>query len=64
MFKALVDRRGIRTGSAWSFSSKMGPLVHPPNVDLERGLKELEAGEPGLSCPNNSRIIHAYIRRG
>lgn len=44
--ETLVDAvKSIRVGSAWDMSTKMGPMVRPPDGDLERGLKELERGE-------------------
>ncbi|MGD8301018.1 MAG: bifunctional proline dehydrogenase/L-glutamate gamma-semialdehyde dehydrogenase, partial [Desulfobacterales bacterium] len=42
----LVDAaRSFRTGSAWNFENKMGPLIHPPGGDLKKALTQLEAGE-------------------
>src|SRR5690606_28098163 len=31
--------------------TKMGPMIHPPSGDLERGLKELEEGESWAVLP-------------
>lgn len=46
-FKAqLVDAaNSFRTGSAWRFRNRMGPLVHRPGRDLLRALSTLEPGE-------------------
>ncbi len=46
-FKAqLVDAAAsFKTGSAWRFRHKMGPLVHRPGKDLLRALTTLEPGE-------------------
>jgi len=36
--RQLVDAaRSFATGSAWDFSNKMGPLIHPPRDDLAKG---------------------------
>ncbi len=44
--RALEDAaRSIPVGSAWQPQTLVGPLIAPPGGDLERGLKELEAGE-------------------
>lgn len=44
--KTLVDAvKSIRVGSAWDTSTRMAPMIKPPDGDLERGLKELEKGE-------------------
>jgi RHH-type proline utilization regulon transcriptional repressor/proline dehydrogenase/delta 1-pyrroline-5-carboxylate dehydrogenase len=46
-FKAqLVDAaNSFKTGSAWRFRNRMGPLVHRPGKDLHRALTTLETGE-------------------
>ncbi len=46
-FKAqLVDAaNSFKTGSAWRFRNRMGPLVHRPDKDLLRALTTLEPGE-------------------
>jgi hypothetical protein len=46
-FKAqLVDAASsFRTGSAWRFRNRMGPLVHRPGKELLRALTTLEPGE-------------------
>ena len=42
----LVDAaRSFRTGSAWNFENKMGPLIRPPRSDLKKALTCLEASE-------------------
>lgn len=42
----LIDAaESMKTGSAWSFANKLGPLVKPPSGDLKRGLTSLEEGE-------------------
>ena len=44
--KQLVNAaRSIATGSPWDFTNKMGPLIHPPETDLEKALTTLEPGE-------------------
>jgi RHH-type transcriptional regulator, proline utilization regulon repressor / proline dehydrogenase / delta 1-pyrroline-5-carboxylate dehydrogenase len=35
----------MKVGSAWELETKMGPLIRPPNGDLETALKILEPGE-------------------
>jgi RHH-type proline utilization regulon transcriptional repressor/proline dehydrogenase/delta 1-pyrroline-5-carboxylate dehydrogenase len=42
----------LRVGSAWEPPTKIGPLIHPPSGDLERGLKELEPGESWAVMPH------------
>ena len=44
--RALCDAvESLRVGSAWELTTTVGPLIRPPSGELERGLKELEAGE-------------------
>ncbi len=44
--RALVDAaESLPVGSAWDPRTALGPLIRPPRGPLERGLKELEAGE-------------------
>ncbi len=44
--RQLVDAsRSFSTGTAWEFKNKMGPMIKPPSGELEKALKELEAGE-------------------
>ena len=53
-----VFRRGLceavesmKIGSAWNLDTKMGPLIRPPNGDLETALKVLEPGEEWALMP-------------
>ncbi|MBM9613192.1 proline dehydrogenase family protein [Desulfobulbus rhabdoformis] len=44
--RQLVDAaQSLGVGSAWDFSSKIGPLIRPPDGDLLRALTSLEPGE-------------------
>ena len=44
--KTLVDAiESMKVGSAWEIDTRIGPMIHAPDGDLERGLKELEHGE-------------------
>lgn len=44
--RQLVDAsKSFKTGSAWNFENKMGPLVRPAAGDLKKALTELEPGE-------------------
>ncbi len=44
--KHLIDAaRSFRTGSAWNFENKMGPLIQPPRSDLKKALTRLEPPE-------------------
>ncbi len=47
--------RASKSVSAWSLSTKVGPLIRPPTDALLRGLKELEAGESWAVMP---RMLH------
>jgi RHH-type proline utilization regulon transcriptional repressor/proline dehydrogenase/delta 1-pyrroline-5-carboxylate dehydrogenase len=50
----LVDAaKSFKTGSAWQFRNKMGPLVNKPNEDLRRALTTLEPGETWALKPDN-----------
>lgn len=50
----LIDAvTSMKVGSAWDLSTKMGPLVRPPEGALLRGLKELEHGEFWAVMPTN-----------
>jgi RHH-type proline utilization regulon transcriptional repressor/proline dehydrogenase/delta 1-pyrroline-5-carboxylate dehydrogenase len=50
----LVDAvASLRVGSVWKLSTKMGPLIRPPEGALLRGLKELEHGESWALIPKN-----------
>jgi len=44
--RQLVDAaRSYAVGSAWDFENSMGPLIRPPEGDLETALTQLEPGE-------------------
>ncbi len=50
----LVDAvTSMKVGSAWELTSKMGPLIRPPDGALLRGIKELEHGESWALMPTN-----------
>jgi RHH-type proline utilization regulon transcriptional repressor/proline dehydrogenase/delta 1-pyrroline-5-carboxylate dehydrogenase len=50
----LVDAaRSFRTGSAWNFENKMGPLIRPPSGDLKKALTRLEPAEHWALKPEN-----------
>jgi len=50
----LVDAaKSFKTGPAWQFRNKMGPLVNKPNADLRRALTTLEPGETWALKPEN-----------
>ncbi len=50
----LVDgAQSFKTGPAWQFRNKMGPLVNKPDQDLRRGLTTLEANETWALKPEN-----------
>ncbi len=52
--KQLIDAaRSFRTGSAWDFENKMGPLIRPPRGDLKKALTHLEPGETWALKPEN-----------
>ena len=52
--KHLIDAaRSIRTGSAWDFENKMGPLIRPPQGELAKALTRLEPGETWALKPEN-----------
>ena len=53
--KHLVDAaRSLRTGSAWNFENKMGPLIRPPRSDLKKALTGLETSETWALKPENA----------
>jgi len=54
-FKAqLVDAAAsLPVGSAWNFTSKVGPLIRPPDGDLKRAVTQLEPGETWVLEPKN-----------
>ncbi len=58
----------LRVGSAWNFRTVVGPLIRPPRGALERGLKELEAGESWAVRPrrtlDNPRLWSPGIKWG
>ena len=44
--KQLIDAvQSLSVGSAWDFQNRMGPMIRPPGVDLEKALTQLEPGE-------------------
>lgn len=52
--RQLVDAvRSYTVGSAWDFENRMGPLVHPPEGDLENAMNRLEPGESWALKPKN-----------
>jgi len=52
--RQLVDAaKSFRTNSAWDFSSKMGPLIHPPKDELKDALTRLQPGESWALRPVN-----------
>ncbi len=54
--KQLVDAaRSLATGSPWDFSNRMGPLIRPPEADLEKALNTLEPGESWALKP---QMVH------
>lgn len=44
----------LQVGSAWKLSTKISPLINPPDGDLERAQKELESGESWAVMPRRS----------
>lgn len=59
----------LRVGSAWDLSTKLGPLIRPPSGDLEKSLKELEAGEswavmPRLHVDDNPCLVSPGVKWG
>ncbi len=65
----LVDAAAsFRTGSAWEFENRMGPLIRPPDGDLLRGLTRLEPGESWALEPrgieDNPRLWTPGIKWG
>ena len=43
--------QSLKVGTAWDFSSKITPLIHPPLPDLKKALTTLEQGEKWLLEP-------------
>jgi RHH-type proline utilization regulon transcriptional repressor/proline dehydrogenase/delta 1-pyrroline-5-carboxylate dehydrogenase len=68
--ESLVDAvESMHVGSAWELSTKVGPLIRPPKGDLERALKELEAGEswavrPRLHVDENPHLVSPGVKWG
>jgi len=65
----LIDAaKSMKTGSAWEFANKLGPLVKPPGGDLQRGLTSLEKGEEWALQPeiveNNPALWSPGIKYG
>ncbi len=65
----LIDAaKSMKTGSAWAFANKLGPLVKPPSGDLQRGLTSLEEGEEWALQPeivgNNPALWSPGIKYG
>ncbi len=58
----------FRTGSAWDFSSRMGPLVRPPQGVLQEALLRLDPGEswdpPPRRLGDNPQLWTPGIRWG
>jgi RHH-type proline utilization regulon transcriptional repressor/proline dehydrogenase/delta 1-pyrroline-5-carboxylate dehydrogenase len=52
--RALVDAaKSLSVGSAWEFHHRMGPLIHPPDEALLRGLTRLEPLETWALEPHH-----------
>ncbi|MEC8475293.1 MAG: aldehyde dehydrogenase family protein, partial [Planctomycetota bacterium] len=50
--ETLIDAaKSLKVGSAWDTSTRVGPMIVPPTGDLNRALKELEAGESWALIP-------------
>ena len=50
--QTLIDAvESLDVGSSWDLKNRIGPLVSVPRGDLERGLKDLEAGESWALMP-------------
>jgi RHH-type proline utilization regulon transcriptional repressor/proline dehydrogenase/delta 1-pyrroline-5-carboxylate dehydrogenase len=67
---ALCDAvASLRVGSAWDLSTKIGPLIRPPNGALEAGLKDLEPGEewaviPHVGIGDNPNLVSPGVKWG
>jgi RHH-type proline utilization regulon transcriptional repressor/proline dehydrogenase/delta 1-pyrroline-5-carboxylate dehydrogenase len=68
--ESLTDAvESLHVGSAWELHTKVGPLIRPPKGDLERALKELEAGEswlvrPRLHVDDNPHLVSPGVKWG
>ncbi len=67
--RQLVDAvKSGKTGSAWEFRNKVGPMISPPEDDLKRALTTLEDGESWALKPvpskNNPYIWSPGIKYG
>ncbi|MCU0613676.1 MAG: bifunctional proline dehydrogenase/L-glutamate gamma-semialdehyde dehydrogenase [Desulfobacterales bacterium] len=52
--RQLVDAaKSYKTGPAWNFENKMGPLIKEPGGDLKNALTRLEPGESWALQPEN-----------
>jgi len=52
--RSLVDAaRSLAVGSAWDFQNRLGPLIQPPQGDLEKAMTHLEPGESWALKPEN-----------
>ena len=59
----------LTVGSAWQLPTKLGPLIRPPSGELEKSLKELEAGEswavmPRLHVDSNPHLVSPGVKWG
>lgn len=57
----------MHVGSAWQLHTKVGPLIRPPSGELEKSLKELEAGEswavlPRLHVDGNPHLVSPGVK--
>jgi len=57
----------LRVGSAWQLHTRVGPLISPPRGALEKGLKELEAGEswavmPEVAVDDNPHLVSPGVK--
>ena len=66
---SLVDAASsLPVGSAWSLSTRVGPLIDPPNENLKKGLATLDEGEHWALQPEidilNPRLVSPGIKWG
>ncbi len=58
--------RSLPVGSAWELHNIMGPLIRPPEGDLDQGIKELETGESWAVMPtkleNNPNLYSPGVK--